>query len=209
MKQQVNLYTPELRPRREWLTLNQLVLAGGLALLLMALISGTQRWSLNQEQQQLIEQRSELEALRLRVEEQEAALQARGIKPGLQESVAQLERQLRQRRDLVSRTEQLAVSAEKGFSPYLRSLARQSDSELWLTRIRINLGAGELRLQGRTKSGDQVPRYMNRLKQEPLFSGRRFADFSLQRETENGALTFRLATDPDDGNQAQNQQERR
>lgn len=198
MKQQVNLYTPELRPRREWLTLNHLVLAAGLSLVLMGLISGALRWPLHQERQALEPLREEQAALHRVVEEMETALAARRVEPQLQEQVTRLERQVRQRRDLVSRTEQLTANGQRGFSPYLRSLARQSDGELWLTRIRINLAADEMRLQGRTKSGDQVPRYMHRLKQEPLFSGRRFADFSLQREPESGTLTFSLATGPDE-----------
>ncbi|MDX1588774.1 MAG: PilN domain-containing protein [Oleiphilaceae bacterium] len=200
MKQRVNLYTPELRPRREWLTLNQLVLAGALCVLLMGLVSLALRWELGQEQQQLAQLRSEHAALTRVVEEMETALSERGVEPGLQEQVAQLERQVRQRRDLLSRTEQLTGGGEKGFSPYLRSLARQSDSGLWLTRIRVDLRSDQLRLQGRTKSGDQIPRYLNRLKQEPLFSGHGFGDFALERDPESGVLEFRLASSREEDN---------
>lgn len=198
MKQRVNLYTPELRPTREWWSLNQLVGASALALLIMLLAGGGLRWSLASEQAALESKRQETAELQLLVEQMEASLADRRLDPALQSSVDQLERQMRQRRDLVNRTEQLTSDARTGFSPYLSSLARQSDNALWLTRIRLNLISGNLRLQGETASGDQVPRYMHRLKQEPLFSGRRFGDFALEREEQAQTLRFHLASSRDD-----------
>ncbi|TVP51963.1 MAG: hypothetical protein EA349_16690 [Halomonadaceae bacterium] len=198
MKQRVNLYTKELRPKRELWTLNQLLAAAALALLLMGLAGGGLRWSLGGELEALNEQRQEAAALALLVQEIEASLAARQGEPELKRRVDELERQMRQRRDLVNRTEQLASDARMGFSPYLRSLAQQSDNQLWLTRIRLNISNGQLRLEGETASGDQLPRYMNRLKQEPLFSGRRFGDFALEREADGNTLRFRLASSRDD-----------
>jgi len=194
MKQQVNLYTRELRPQRELWSLNQLAMVAVAAVAIIALASGTLRWTLSGSEAELAAKKNDLAAMRLVVEELNLSLADRREEAGLKDRVEGLQRQVRMRRDLVTRADQLAQATRHGFSPYLTGLARQSDDRLWLTRIRLDLMAGTVELQGQTNSGDQVPRYLTRLKQEPLFDGRRFSHFVLDRDDDAGILEFRLAS---------------
>lgn len=68
----------------------------------------------------------------------------------------------------------------QGYSSYLFALSRQAQDGLWLTRFDVAPDSRSLELAGRMTDPRQLPDYLRRLKVEPLFKGRQFAQLSLK-----------------------------
>jgi MSHA biogenesis protein MshI len=69
---------------------------------------------------------------------------------------------------------------------------------LWLTGIRLESFPATLTLKGQTRSADLVPRYLERLGEEPAFIGETFSDFRISRPDGEAArqwVNFQIATE--------------
>lgn len=195
MRQQVNLYTAELRPAKapfdfsqvSWLALALLVLIG-----LAAMGVAWHAHVLAGRQAAIQQQIDVLQSQQSHLSEQVKQMH---VNPQLQQSVDRLEQSIKQRQALVGRLHQVRSSNAQGFSSVLTALARQSLSKLWLTDIRLNGETGAITLTGRTIDPERVPQYLARLRNEPAFSGKAFAEFHMQQDPEkHGILDFVLAS---------------
>jgi len=72
------------------------------------------------------------------------------------------------------------AGVSQGYSNYLFALSRQAQEGLWLTRFDISPDSRSLDLGGRMTDPRQLSNYLRRLKAEPLFNGRQFAQLSLK-----------------------------
>ena len=194
MHQQVNLYTEAFRPSREFLTLGLASGLTGLGLVIVLAVAGWFQYQVDQleSKQAAVEDRlaGQEEAVTTLTEE----LEQQTRDPQLEDRVERLEKRARERKRLLDRADSVARASSEGFTPYLKGLARQSRKELWLTRINVNLIAKTLQLQGKTLKGGAVPDYLRRLRQEPVFEGRRFARFEIERDDQGSQLIFNVAS---------------
>ena len=86
-----------------------------------------------------------------------------------------------------------AGADDTSYAEYMRALARQSLSGLWLTGFKVASGGAQIEISGSALQPDLVPSYIRRLQQEKVLHGRAFDSLSMtQRE---GAL-------PADGSEA-------
>ena len=203
MRQEVNLYTDAFRPSQEWLTLGfmaRLILA---AVVVVAVVAGWTQYQLVQlqgEQQQLEQEQARAQDAIERLNK-ELARQQRD--PELENQVERLEQRVADRKRLVERAGSVARASSEGFTPYLEGLAKQSREGIWLTRIRVNLLRDRLHLEGRTTQGQKVPNYLQRLREEPVFEGRRFERFGIERSDESAFLEFDVASRRNAGEEEQ------
>jgi len=72
------------------------------------------------------------------------------------------------------------AGASEGYSRYLLALSRQAQEGLWLTRFDIAPDSRSLELGGRMTDTRHLSEFLRRLKAEPLFNGRQFAQLSLK-----------------------------
>ena len=80
------------------------------------------------------------------------------------------------------------AGVSQGYANYLLALSRQAQEGLWLTRFAIAPDSRSLELGGRMTDPRQLSNYLRRLKAEPLFNGRQFAQLSLKSiELKEGA----------------------
>ena len=195
MKQQINLYQSELRPRSEpfsvvsiaWLFL---VFLGALAVFYAY---GTMRlnrvetamYSIDDELQQL---RGQLEVLvRQFPEKSESKL--------LTTEIARLNRELDRRRAISRALEKHSLENSRGFSDLLESLARQHVQGTWLTHVSIADGGESFSFAGHTWSSELVPAYIRQLSEEKPFKGLAFNVLEMQRGEEGkGDLLFEVRT---------------
>lgn len=199
MRQDVNLYTEAFRPSREWLTLNTAARLGIAALLVIIVASGWAQYRVAQLQQEQAELERDLSRIQEAIERLDEQLAQQQRDPRLEEQVERLEERVADRKRLVERADSVARASSEGFTPYLSGLAKQSREELWLTRIQVNLIHDRLRLEGRTTQGQQVPDYLQQLRDEPVFEGRRFAQFEISRDEQAPYLAFDVASRRDNG----------
>jgi Tfp pilus assembly protein PilN len=183
--QQINLYNPALRRQRVWLTLgNVLLLAGlfGLGLAGAGLLLHRQA-AAQQEIAQALEPR--LVAARAETFQLGAALSGGG--EAATRELADLRQQLATRGEVLAALQggagidSVRGRSTVGFADYLRGLARQTVSGLWLTGFSVAQGGGGMEVRGRMLAVDRLPEYIKRLNGELTFKGRQFVSLNISR----------------------------
>lgn len=175
MTQQINLYDPALLRKREWLT------AANVAAATLVLLVAMAGWTaLARSQLAALEAENQVIAPQVKaLQEQMTALakQLGSLKPD-----ARIEAELASTRALLSVRGEVLEILEKGlgsgstsFAEYLRALARQSLSGLWLTGFAVGEGGAGMEIRGRMTDPALLPEYIRRLNAEKAFQGRSFA----------------------------------
>ena len=148
-----------------------------------------------------IEADGEADAAQLRAQQLEGdferakgSFRAPQLDPSLPLQLAKQEAANQQLQRLVSHLQRLGAQQRSGFVAPLAGLSeRHPPTGLWLSRIRLAEGGSQMSLQGFSQDQELLPLYLQSLGVSPVFSGRAFADFELQRN-EAGVLSFRLAS---------------
>ncbi|QEP42131.1 hypothetical protein D5085_02645 [Ectothiorhodospiraceae bacterium BW-2] len=180
--QQINLYLPQFRKPKVTFPLGQMV-----AVLIAVCVAiggyGALLWQnqqqLRQQQQQLTQQKSQKEQ-----RNQELRLKFPPPKPDptlitRQQSTL---RQIDYRQRMIEVLQRYSSSQEPPpLSHYLVGLARQDLDSLWLTRIDVGHRGRSLKLEGMSIEADALPLYIQRLNQEPAYSGTSLEKVVLQR----------------------------
>ena len=182
MMQQVNLYTQEFQPRRDPLNIKQILLLIFLSLLVGASISfyvvrvGD---DLRAEKQTLEAQRNtQLASL----DDLKRRYPVRGEDPELKNRLKRFEQDLLAKQRLLKLINEPELSNTAGFSEHLAGLARQRQTDLWLTGIRLSSGGSQIGLAGSTYQPDLVAKFIQRLRREEIFKGGEFQIFRMSRK---------------------------
>ncbi len=97
----------------------------------------------------------------------------------LEAEVKQLEADLKARQEAVALLQTPQHREDHGsFSPLFGALARQIVDGVWITGVAIG-AQREIALSGRALSGERVPHYFQRLKNEPALRGHTFDQFEI------------------------------
>lgn len=194
MTQQVNLYRDSLRPQRILLPASWL--AGALLgmLVVLAGIYGYLSWRLDQRQAELERVQSREQRLSDQLQELSKKAAEHEPDPELKRKAEQLEDELRVKRELTGVLSGESYGNVEGFSPLLVPLARRHVDGIWLRHIVVRNGGEQLVLGGRVLDASQVPAYLEALREDAVYQGRRFNTFRMQRAPERRGLGFVLAT---------------
>ena len=180
MSQQINLFNPAFAPRRELLSGAGVLVGCAVALLATVLWYVYAGYRLNLLADQESRDAATLSALQSEITRLAAQAAVRKSSTQLQEELAFREALLAGRREVVQTLESGIIGTTEGFSEYLRAFARQSESGLWLTGLRI-IGAGkDFVIQGRTLDAELVPGYIRRLSRERALRGHPFGSLIMQ-----------------------------
>lgn len=198
MRQQINLYQPVLRRRPSLLSAAAIVPITLVFVLALAAVYGYGLWQRAGQRAGLahLEQRHLQAVAQL---EQLAGATGGSIAQGpeLERRIAELSREWAAKQALLTALQSGAGGNRRGFGDYLEGLARQRVDGLWLTAVRIDRGGDSLTLSGRSLSPEQVPRLLNRLRDELSFVGKEFRTLSMNRpEDDAQALDFTLSNAP-------------
>jgi hypothetical protein len=188
MMQQVNLLVGELGPKREALTLRQLVVVwSGFAgvLLLISAWQGIGVWQLGSEQ---ADKHSQWQAL---TQSNEMLRASFDTEPGpeLVSEVQELRLRFHSQALLVDAVEGYEALSQRGFSRFLSDLAAQHVDGMTLSRIELHDGGRRILLSGETEAPVNVPLFLQRLSEGDSFRGHRFDEFRLEAQ-ESGLLRF-------------------
>ncbi|SFR84924.1 MSHA biogenesis protein MshI [Marinobacter daqiaonensis] len=199
MIQQVNLYKAEFQPRRQKLTAFTLILLSVAALVVVLAVGGWFRYEAGHLSTQVAAERADNEKLLATIDRLGQEVQARRPDPELEGALERVTQTLERRRRLLERVERLTGDRSDGFAAPMAALARQVPDELWLTHVLLS--GNRVMLEGRTRAGRLVPLYLERLGEEPAFTGQGFGRFELSRGEDHPWIDFRVATrrDGEDG----------
>ncbi|MBI3562847.1 MAG: PilN domain-containing protein [Gammaproteobacteria bacterium] len=197
--QQINLYQHDLRPEREFLPMALLGIAGAATLGVLLLINAMQ-WvlthrgettliTLHNQQQQI---QTQLQLLQQQLQQ----IAAQNNAQTLQTQLAGLDAELQNKHQVLQRLSDKRVGNVDGFATQFSGLARQRLEGLWLTGLYIHEGGEKLNLRGSTTRPELLPKYLQRLAQEPSFHGIEFKSFVMQRAKDKPQIDFDLRATP-------------
>ncbi len=179
--QQINLYQDEFRPRREVLSARQVATGLGILLGLLVLLSAWQGWRNDRLAEEVAALRRTVETEEARVAELRRTVEARKPDPALAAEVDRLAQRVEVKRRVLTVLTGRTFGNTTGFVPQLAGLARQRIEGLWLTGLRLHAGGTRLDMEGNALRPELVPRYLQRLANEPVFAGTAFETFRLDR----------------------------
>ena len=191
--QNINLYQVEQK-RRSGPRPKQMVLGWLVIFALLLTHAGWQGWQLqrattlaNTAQTNAQNQQDQLNAA-------QASFVEPQLDPQLPLRLAQQEHSNLQLQRLVAHLQLLTQQRSAGFVAPLAALSeRHPPNGLWLSEIALRDGGSTLSLQGVTEDQQLLPLYLHSLGVSPVFRGREFARFELQRNAA-GLLGFRLSS---------------
>lgn len=186
--QDVNLLTPDLRPKREVLALRQMLMGWGAFAGVLLLWSGWYAWDWWQLDQDRAALAQDVQALQ-RANDELSLQASKQPEPALTHSVAELRAARIEQQYLSELLKNVATS--DGFSERLRDLARFKQPGLWLDSFVFAEGGSKVRLTGYSESADRVPQFLAGLSGGGGFSGYDFDGFEL-RDAENELLRFEV-----------------
>jgi len=191
--QEVNLYRGILKPERTPLSAQMIGMALILAVLVMAGVYAYLDWRLDTQRAELERLETEQTRAAERLNRLNERISAREVDPALERRVRELESELAIKRRLTG-----VIGGDRGnvegFSQLLAPLARRRIEGLWLQEIVFREGGREIALRGRTLEARHVPSYLEALRAEPTYQGRRFGRFRMQRADDAKGLGFVIAT---------------
>ena len=198
--QQINLYLPEFRPNREPLRAIHM-LWGALALLI--LLIGFSVYSNHQHgllQQQLLAEQKAQETMQAQLKVLTAQKPAQAS-ADLDLKITQLQKNVQRHQQILAMISSQDLGNDKGFSAQLNALAQASLNTISVQSFSLQRGGKYAELTGLTRSADQIPFYLQRLRKDPSFSEVGFGVLNIERDKEQGGLLkFSLAKAKDDKN---------
>ena len=194
MKQQVNFYTEQFKPKKELLTLENMIavwVAG--VVLILALYSfeleksevSKNSWLMAQKREQ--HQQGQLKSL-------QESFSKRGDAVVLEKTLQDLQANLQQRKYVLEQLGLRADGMRKGVAGLLESLAGIPIEGLWLTDIQVN--QGQLSVSGLTTDVEKVPQLIQQLQNISSLQDKRFARLEVKTEEDyDGLLKFTLQSE--------------
>ncbi|TSA15957.1 MAG: fimbrial assembly protein [Betaproteobacteria bacterium] len=197
MSQQINLFNPIYLKQKK--TFSAVHMVDAMAVLIVG-VAGFYAYAsietLNFDRQ-LIETTRQYDQSRLRLAETSARYAPKKADASLEAEVNKLQVQLNARQATFTNLGVGQLAAEAGYTEYMRALARQSLTGLWLTGFKVSKGGAEMEIAGRALQPELVPSYIQRLNRERTLHGRTFDSLSMtQREGALPADTTRPAGAP-------------
>ena len=190
--QSVNLYLPELRPSREWLTASSLIILsiGFVFLLSIGAVMGHVK--LNKFESSIVE----LEKRQLETQQRLSVLKT---KAGAG-NIDKLDREIKRLRQLLSNRARIndvildqSLGNQEGYSSPLESIAMFSNDHIALQRFRLSQGDSIIEMAGETNKPAELARFVDNLSQQPSLSGSRFGSLTVvEKRSHSNRFDFSL-----------------
>lgn len=193
MAQQINLYDPALMRKRDRFALANVVLGAGAVAILVLVAGFLARSGLPALQTQSSASETQLKAMREQVLVLGQRVAERKADPRIEQELSAA-RQLAEVRGVVLQTlRQDLESNAPSYAEYLRGLARQSMTGLWITGFVWDAASDSMEIRGRTTDPALLPEYIRRLNREPAFRGHAFAALNVAEGKAETAKTANTA----------------
>ena len=174
MTQQINLYLPEFRRKKDHLTFDNMVLGVlGLTLVLIVL-TAVEFWDSYKLGGELEQRRQALASVTADTEQLICDFGAQSEDPALSRRADELETEVNSKHTLERFLSGRNIGSTAGFSEYLSDLSRYHLGGLRLTGVTLSNGGKNVQLEGEVLSPYLVPQYFQSLRQGQSFAGKEF-----------------------------------
>ena len=175
----INLYDPELKRKRDWLALGNVLGGGALLLLVVIALGFATRSGIDALKAQSAASAEQLKGLRDQVTQLGQQVASRQPDPRIDQELTAARLMLTARGEVLKTLQQQMGPGANAYSEYLRGLARQNINGLRLVGFRYQGADGGMEIQGQTLNPALIPEYIRRLNKEPAFQGRAFSALQL------------------------------
>lgn len=196
IKTSVNLYSDNLLPIQQRLTLTRLMSVLGLFVVIFIVLYGVVMW----QQQQLQAKQQQASHDNVQLNDQKVALEAQiaARKPdsALVAQVELEEQRLELKIRLKDELSQRQNLISKGYSPMLTNLASVADANVWLSHISIvqqDNGPQRVEFEGYGRNPQSVPLWIDKLKNTETLKGYAFSAMTMDRGDDQ-PLMFKLTS---------------
>jgi hypothetical protein len=191
--QQINLYLPEFQPNREPLRAVHMLWGALVFLILLVMFSFTSHGSNKSLAAQVETQRAQLDQLKRQLDELNKS-QPQANLAMLDAEILTLQFDLERRQRLIGIVSNTNLGNSSGFSGQLRAMSHQSLDTISIETFSLSKGGNYAEFMGKTREGDQVPLYLQRLRTEASFSKVAFGVLHIMpSEINPGLFEFSLA----------------
>ncbi|MEO8165301.1 MAG: hypothetical protein ABI619_07875 [Betaproteobacteria bacterium] len=206
MPRQINLYNPAFEPQRALLSIRGAMAGWVLIAILVAAVSIYETMRLRSVEQTTQQLAQQVAAAQADVQRLGAAVSARRRDPRVDEEVARLEAEVKERQETLEILGAGGLGDTRGFSDYLKAFARQSFEGVWLTGLSIATAGRDMSVEGRASQAEYVPGFLKRLNGESAMLGHPFSELVIQQPAMDPAakkaarpnyVEFKLTTKPD------------
>lgn len=192
LKSRINLYTSELRPKKEFLTLKNIALSWMACLLLFGIVAFVMLNLANKSSAELAALQAQVKLTKNQITELSAQLQKKQDKSHHIQKLTRLDSELEKKLQLISFIENKKPSSSVAYSKVMNDLARLPSANISLKRFRF--AGTQILLQGVANRAQHVPQWMEMLKQSEYFAGKEFSQFTLNATEQT--LYFEVSTKP-------------
>lgn len=176
--QQINLYLPELQPKKVSFSLSFCVAASLFSLIALFAIQYIANTS-------LVELKANVETLenqRVATGERLSKIKSKALSSSafiLDKRIIELRKQIQDRQTVEKIIEWQNLGNEEGFALVMEGLARHSNNKFSLEKIRLSAGGKTLELAGETRNAEEIPLYLQALQSEKSLANTRFGLLSM------------------------------
>lgn len=188
MKHRLNLYTPDLAPKLDLLSLNSVVGMCSAVAILLTLVWAALAWNGQGLSDELRVMQNQQRQLQAEVDSLKLALENRKPAPVLESKVASKQKVLERQERLLQEFAKREVIKTQGFAPLLTDLASQSKGDLWLSGIEVS--ETDMLLDGQVNRPEAFPQWLQRLANTRSFTGKTFDTARVYKD--NDVLRFEL-----------------
>lgn len=189
--QAVNLFPEQLRPRKEYFTLTNVMLVWGASFVFLCLVYSL----INYHQTNLNNELTQLKLRQAEFRQQVTTLSQRLAKhkptPAKVAAVSRLEEEIKSKQQSLGAVSAYDTAQQVGYSGVMRSLAKLGREDISLSSISIN--STSLDIQGLAREPNVIPNWINQFKTELDLVGRAFEKLTIGRNAED-IITFELKT---------------
>lgn len=180
--QQVNLYQAEFRKEKQPLSAENLLQAVVVVAVLLTAVYAFSYWQLMLSKNELVSLQQQKKQVEQRLVELQKTHKPLARNPRLTQDIQRHQKWLTVRQQAVNVLSEKRFGNTEGFADYFTGLAKQRMEGVWLTELTFNNGGSQLGMQGSAKKPELVPRFLQRLSNEEVFTGTRFRSLVMNRE---------------------------
>ncbi len=163
MIQQINLYLPEFRPSRNYITGRGVLQTATVLVVGMLVLAGFSTLQNRRLTDELQSAQQQLAAQTVVTNELQQNLARRSSDPALVQELTDREQRLAESREMLDFLRTTNLGNISGFSEYVKDLSRASFDGLWLTEFNLLNGGENVRLKGIAQQSAMVPDFIGRL----------------------------------------------
>ncbi len=190
MKTRINLYLDELKPKREFFTLNNIVMCWGALIIVLVLVSILFARFEHTSKQQLLSLQSKLDRTKAELAQVQRELERKQDKSPVLRRIDKKKHDMLEMQKLLQFMQAKSKQAEFDYAQVMVDLASNTHNEIWLKSF--HFVGNDIQLVGEATHGSAIPEWLNGLKRSEYFEAKTFS--LLEFDKQETGVEFQIAT---------------